>query len=96
MSFYFKNNFERSFGTWPLKGHVLEQSMLDALKVGYKSFDTAQMYGNEEDIGEIFNKHNINRKQLCITTKVTEKNFSSRLFIQSVEKSLKDLKRKSL
>ena len=92
MSFYFKNNFERSFGTWPLKGQVLEQSMLDALKVGYKSFDTAQMYGNEEDIGEIFNKHNINRKQLCITTKVTEKNFSSRLFIQSVEKSLKDLK----
>ena len=92
MSFYFNNNFERSFGTWPLKGQVLEQSILDAIKVGYKSFDTAQMYGNEQDIGEIFSKHSINRKEFCITTKVTEKNFPSHLFIPSVEKSLKELK----
>ena len=71
MSFYFNNNFERSFGTWPLKGQVLEQSILDAIKVGYKSFDTAQMYGNEQDIGEIFSIHSINRKEFCIPPKVT-------------------------
>ncbi len=92
MAYFFKNGFERTFGTWPLRGNVLENSLLEAIKIGYKSFDTAQMYKNENEIGEIFSKNGINRKDFSITSKVSESNYSKSLFLKSVEKSLKDLR----
>ena len=36
------------FGTWPLKGEDCERAVIDALEVGYRLIDTAQMYKNEK------------------------------------------------
>ena len=38
-------------GTWDLRGEKGKQSIINALKTGYRLIDTAQMYGNEDIVG---------------------------------------------
>ncbi len=92
MSFYFYNGYERTFGTFPLKGDDLKYSVINAVEVGYRSFDTAQMYNNESDLGQILNDLKLSRDQICLTSKVLPGNYKKKLFLKSVEKTLKDLK----
>jgi|TARA_B110000259_G_C14027131_1_gene405143 2,5-diketo-D-gluconate reductase B len=91
MSIYFKNTNERSFGTFPLKGEDLHNAIQHAAEVGYRSFDTAQMYENEAETGAALKATGILRDELCITTKVNISNFNEDMFIPSVHQSLKDL-----
>lgn len=41
-----------------------------ALEVGFRHIDTAQIYGNEEQVGQAIKDSNIPRDELFITTKV--------------------------
>ncbi len=91
MNIYFQNTYQRSFGTYPLEGDVAINAILAAAEVGYRAFDTAQMYGNEAETGEALKATGIAREELCITTKVHPDNFGEDRFIASVEQSLKDL-----
>ena len=52
MNIYFKPEFQRNFGTWPLKGDTLHGVVEAAIKTGYRAFDTAQMYANEAELGD--------------------------------------------
>ncbi len=36
------------YGTYPLRGATCQKCIAQALKTGYRHFDTAEMYGNEE------------------------------------------------
>ena len=92
MSIYYRNTFQRAFGTFPLKGEELRRAVLDAAQVGYRAFDTAQMYGNEADVGAVLKETGIARDDLCITTKVHPDNFGEDRFLPSVEQSLKELR----
>jgi 2,5-diketo-D-gluconate reductase B len=92
VSIYFQKTFQRSFGTYPLKGAELAGAMKAAIGAGYRSFDTAQMYGNEADVGAGLAETGVAREQLCVTTKVHPENFGEDRFIPSVEQSLKDLR----
>lgn len=47
-----------------------EQSVLNAIEVGYRSIDTAAAYGNEEAVGNAIKKSGIKREDLFITTKL--------------------------
>ena len=38
-------------GTWPMKGAGCEAAIESALALGYRHFDTAEMYGNEVEVG---------------------------------------------
>ena len=91
MSVYFEKTYQRSFGTFPLKGQVLHDAILAAAETGYRAFDTAQMYRNEADTGAALKATGLPRDALCITTKVDIANFSADKFLPSVERSLKDL-----
>jgi 2,5-diketo-D-gluconate reductase B len=91
MNIYFRNGYERSFGTFPLKGAELAAALRTALEVGYRSIDTAQMYENEADVGVTLRSSGVPRSDLCISTKVRPDNFSEDKFIPSVEESLKRL-----
>ncbi len=91
MSIYFEKTYQRSFGTYPLKGAELISAMRAAVDVGYRSFDTAQMYGNEADVGAVLAETGIPRNELCVTTKVHPDNFAEDRFLPSVERSLKSL-----
>ncbi|SNT20858.1 aldo/keto reductase [Antarctobacter heliothermus] len=91
MTIYFEKTYQRSFGTFPLKGQDLKDAILAAAEVGYRSFDTAQMYGNEAETGAALKATSLARGDLCITTKVDIANFSDEAFLPSVEESLKKL-----
>lgn len=91
MNIYLEQGYERSFGTFPLKGKQLHVALNIAINVGYRSIDTAQMYGNEQDIGESLSSLGIARDDLFITTKVHPDHYTDKLFIPSIEKSLIDL-----
>jgi 2,5-diketo-D-gluconate reductase B len=91
MSIYYERNFQRAFGTFPLSGEVLRQAILAAAEIGYRAFDTAQMYGNEAETGAALRETGIPRDDLCITTKVHPDNYAEDRFLPSVERSLADL-----
>jgi 2,5-diketo-D-gluconate reductase B len=91
MSIYYERNFQRAFGTFPLSGEVLRQAILAAAEIGYRAFDTAQMYDNEAETGAALRETGIPRDDLCITTKVHPDNYAEDRFLPSVERSLADL-----
>jgi 2,5-diketo-D-gluconate reductase B len=91
MSIYFEKTYQRSFGTFPLKGRALRDAVLAAADVGYRAFDTAQMYQNEAETGAALKETGLPRDELCITTKVDIANYSEDRFLPSVEESLKKL-----
>lgn len=91
MNVYFRDTHERAFGTWPLKGDELAASMRTAWEVGYRAFDTAQMYENEAEVGATLREIGAPRDDVFVTTKVGMENFSADRFIPSVEASVRAL-----
>lgn len=91
MNIYFQKSFQRGFGTYPLRGDDLRNAIDAAIEVGYRAFDTAQMYGNEAETGAALAASGVAREKLCITTKVHPDNYTEDKFLPSVETSLKAL-----
>ena len=58
------------YGTYQTPPRITEQCVEDALRVGYRSIDTAQCYGNEREVGLACRKSGIPRSDLFITTKL--------------------------
>jgi len=61
---------EIGLGTFLLEPIDAENSVYEALKMGYKLIDTANAYGNERAVGRGIKKANINRKDIFISTKL--------------------------
>ena len=57
-------------GTYKAHGDELISAILDALKMGYRSIDTASFYENEEEVGEAIKASDVERKDIFVTTKV--------------------------
>jgi 2,5-diketo-D-gluconate reductase A len=47
-----------------------ERAVTDALSVGYRLFDTAAPYGNEEAVGNAIKRSGVPREEIFLTTKV--------------------------
>lgn len=92
MNIYFQNTNQRTFGTFPLTENELRDAMMIAAEVGYRSFDTAQMYENEKETGDALAELGLARDKICVTTKVHPDSFSEAAFLHSVEESLKKLR----
>lgn len=58
------------FGTYKLKSPEVEKCIAYALKLGYQGLDCAPIYQNEKQIGNILNKHKINRNKIWIQSKL--------------------------
>lgn len=58
------------YGVYQVSREECERCVLDALKVGYRSIDTAQSYFNEEEVGNAIAKSGIPREEIFLTTKV--------------------------
>ncbi|MCV2886387.1 2,5-didehydrogluconate reductase DkgB [Aestuariibacter sp. AA17] len=79
------------FGTFRLKGTEVKQATEHALEVGFRHIDTAQIYDNEADIGDVLSQSNVDREDIFLTTKVWFDNFTKDKFIDSVDQSLEKL-----
>lgn len=78
-------------GTARLLGEECERSILEALDVGYRLIDTAQMYDNERAVGNAIKQSNISRKELFITSKLHRPSNSYKRAKEGIEKSLNEL-----
>lgn len=70
----------------------MEEAVASALKAGYRLFDTAQMYGNEDLLGEALEKSDCSRQELFLTSKIDTGNMSYQDVLASFEVSLEKLK----
>src|SRR6202140_1997977 len=79
-------------GTFRMQGEVCRAAVESALALGYRHIDTAEMYGNEEAIGEAIATSKVPRKDLHITTKVWHENLAPDAIRSAFDASLKKLR----
>jgi len=58
------------YGVYQVDPKECERCVSDAISVGYRMIDTAQIYRNEEGVGNAIKKSSIDRKEFFIVTKV--------------------------
>lgn len=58
-------------GTYLIPDQELEKTIVKAIDLGYRKFDTALRYNNEAAIAKALKKHGINRKDVFLTTKIS-------------------------
>lgn len=79
-------------GTFRLKGDTVVDSVRNALELGYRVIDTAQIYKNEAEIGQVIQESGIPRNELFITTKIWVNRLSRNDLIPSLKDSLEKLR----
>ena len=58
------------FGVFQIKPENTVESVLKALEVGYRHIDTAEMYGNEKEVGEAVRDSGLSRSEIFVTSKL--------------------------
>ncbi|AJC21751.1 2,5-didehydrogluconate reductase DkgB [Pandoraea pulmonicola] len=79
-------------GTFRLQGQVAIDSVRNGLEVGYRAIDTAQIYGNEADVGQAIADSGVRRDELFLTTKIWVDNYATDKLVPSLEESLAKLR----
>src|SRR5437868_12201814 len=79
-------------GTWELRGRVCARVVEQAIRLGYRHIDTAQVYENERDVGEGIRASRIRRDEMFVTTKVWTTHFAPHNLERSVKESLTRLR----
>jgi 2,5-diketo-D-gluconate reductase A len=78
------------FGVWQIEDAVATEAVTKALQAGYRSIDTASIYGNEKGTGEGLRRSGIPRNEIFLTTKLwnAHQGFDStlRAFDESLER----------
>jgi 2,5-diketo-D-gluconate reductase B len=74
-------------GTWQLSGRDCTRVVQQAIKIGYRYIDTAQMYGNEAAVGEGVRTSGL-RSELVVGTKVAPERLAPHDLERSVKESL--------
>src|SRR5882724_7108040 len=63
-------------GTWELRGRQCARIVEQALKLGYRHIDTAQVYENEREVGDGLRASGVRRDDVFVTTKVWTTHFA--------------------
>ena len=78
-------------GTWQLTGKACVNAVCAAFSLGIKHVDTAELYGNQKEIGKAIIDSGIDRADVFITSKVWHSNLSRSKAIAACEATLKQL-----
>jgi diketogulonate reductase-like aldo/keto reductase len=73
-------------------GKEMEQAVLAAYENGYRLFDTASVYQNEDSFGEVVKYNGLKREELFITSKVWNSDQGYESTLKAFDKSIKKLK----
>ena len=79
------------FGTYGMGRGEMLRMIPAALRGGFRHIDTAQIYRNEQEVGECVAASDVARRDIFITTKVWVSNYPGQLFAASVDESLRKL-----
>lgn len=80
------------YGVYQVTQDECERCVLDALKTGYRSIDTAQSYFNEDQVGAAIEKSGVDRQDIFLTTKVWVEHYGYERTKASVLDSMKKLR----
>ena len=79
-------------GTWELRGRTCARLVEQALRLGYRHIDTAQVYENEREVGEGLRGSGVKRAEMFITTKIWTTHFAPNDLERSAKESLAKLR----
>lgn len=80
------------YGTWQnTDPQECVEGVRDALKIGYRHIDTAQMYGNEEWVGEGIRQSGVAREEIFLTSKLDNTNHGYENALRTIDESLERL-----
>ena len=80
------------FGTYGMSREAMLRTVPAALGAGFRHIDTAQIYRNEEEVGECVQASGLKRADVFLTTKVWVANYAKGAFAASVDDSLRRLR----
>ena len=80
------------FGVFQVNdGQEVERAVRNALEIGYRSIDTAAVYGNERGVGKAIRESDIPREDIFLTTKVWNDDQREKRTLAAFEESLERL-----
>lgn len=79
-------------GTWDLRGQTCARVVEQALRLGYRHIDTAELYENEREVGEGLRASGVKRGEVFVTTKVWPSHFAPRELERAAKESLVKLR----
>ena len=79
-------------GTWEIRGRTCARVVEQALRLGYRHIDTAEMYDNEREVGEGLRASRVKRSEVFVTTKVWQSHLAPREFERATKESLARLR----
>lgn len=94
----FRNNDQMpilGLGTWKSQTGEVYKAVREAIKIGYRHFDCAAIYGNEKEVGQALSDSiksgEVTREELWITSKLWNNSHPTDLVIPALKKTLEDL-----
>ena len=79
-------------GTWDLRGRTCARIVEQALRLGYRHIDTAQIYENEREVGEGLRASGVARDEVFVTTKIWPTHFAPPEVERAAKESLARLR----
>jgi 2,5-diketo-D-gluconate reductase A len=79
------------FGVFQIEPEKTKEATLTALEVGYRHIDTAEMYGNEKEVGEAVRASGIDRSEIFVTSKLNNGFHAYDDALHAFDQSMKDL-----
>ncbi len=79
-------------GVFKVDDDECERVVSEALEVGYRHIDTAQMYENEETVGAALDAHDVPRDEVFLTTKIWHNRLQHDDLLQSLQESVNRLR----
>ncbi|MHA4818452.1 aldo/keto reductase [Streptomyces aculeolatus] len=79
------------FGVWQVPDTEAETAVRTALDAGYRSIDTAAIYGNEEGTGKALTGSGVPREELFVTTKLWNSDHGYDAGLRAFDESLRRL-----
>jgi 2,5-diketo-D-gluconate reductase B len=91
-----RNIPQLGLGTFRLQGQQAIDSVRNGLELGYRHVDTAQIYGNEAEVGQALQASGVARDEVFVTTKIWLDNLAGDKLIASLKDSLHKLRLEQL
>ncbi|MDQ2839307.1 MAG: aldo/keto reductase [Actinomycetota bacterium] len=79
------------FGVFQIKPADTVEAVTEALRIGYRHIDTAQMYENEKQVGQAIAQSDLDRSDIFVTTKLNNNKHGYDDALAAVDQSLADL-----
>src|ERR1043166_6140832 len=79
-------------GTWDLRGRTCARIVEQAIRLGYRHIDTAEMYDNEREVGEGLRASGVPRNDVFVVTKVWPSHFAPRALERAAKDSVQKLR----